>query len=258
MKTYEDKRAALDREHAAKLRALDVETKIGAALPEFMHAYNVATHAYALYDRIASVEINYNAFRVSTDTTPDPTWQTLRDVAAGFTFADLAIFRDGSVGVRTLADAQAEYVKAEKRNPDTSAEVHPIAPFWISIEPARYSNTCTFHTIVMLADVGMVELRIAYPNHGAVARAIGKVEIRRALRPASEHYEHSRIVSQDLTLNEPIRVLGNAKAVTLRYGSGSAETPGQHLIYWDSCDGEPADITIGTLIAKLESVGELK
>lgn len=257
MKTYEERRAALDREHAAKIAALGLEEQIRIGLPEFMHVYEPTIYTHSLYDRVASVEIKYNRFRLSSEKTPDPSWQTLRDVAAGFTFADAAFYRDGSAGVRSLDDARAELAKAEKRNPETDAHYSPIAPFWISVEPSHYSQSLTFHSLITLPGVaGLVELRIGFGLHSDVARRIGQAIVRRDARTAHD-YEHQTVIENTFKLNETIRILGNAKAVQIRYGSGGHTDPGQHLIYWDACNGEPAEMTIATLIAKLESVGEL-
>lgn len=256
MKTIEEKRAALDAEHAGKLAALDIEEKIRAGLPANLGAYAPSIHVYRLYDRAASVGIKYIRFRLSTETTPDPTWETLRRIADGFTPAPLALFRDGCVGVHTLDSARHQYAKAQKRNPDTSAKYTPIAPFWITVEPSPHSQELSVHTIVYLDGAGFVEFRIAYALGGEVARRIGQSIVRRDARSAWD-YEHQTVIENSFKLNETIRVLGNARAAQIKYASGSHTNPGQHLIYWDACNGEPADITIATLIEKLESVGEL-
>lgn len=238
--------AALYEKQARERAELERKYAILATLPD---GYDWRVHVHRLYDRDASVTLGE---------------RTISDirlmVQQGFPVRPLSLYRDGCAGIRTTEDAEREYQKAQSRmaeGEETSATAQPIAPFWITIEPFQRA-TAIIHWIADLFSTG---LRVEFRTYTDVAK-LGTLSVKYG-QDGRDWYEGARggrervITVNTFTPGIEINVLGNARVEVIRFASGSPTTPGPHLLYWDSCDGEHADTTLEHLLVKLEGVANL-
>jgi hypothetical protein len=250
MGTYQEELEALGKNYHRGLRELNQRRAFMEAMPAWMFEdHEVSVYPYKLYDRVGSITLKLQRYE-SIRQRPNPTIDTLRKLAQSGEFADTAVYSDGSVGIRTLADAKRELEKAEARNPDTKAAFSPSAPFWLEFDPGLYSQILSVHSILNLSGVGLIDVRVEFSIHGEVARKIGTVHVRRSgfgnIDP-----EHRQVIENKLTLTPAVTVIGDARANQIRYASGSQYTPGHHVVYWDSGTGEPSSITLSDLYREL-------
>lgn len=242
METYEQQRAALDAQHTKALAELETKRAIQLAIPPELLGYVSYIHITPLYDRAGSIKVSSSRYESLRKGQPPPTIDTLEAFARAFPdSAPLTVYRDGCVGIRTAADAHRQ---AEKRGNDPT--VLPVAPFWVEVHPSSHSTELSFHWIATVAG-HLMEFEIEFPLYGELARKVGACHIQQdnqGERPGVVHSNRYEVDPRVLYLN-------NAKAFTITYGSGDRFTPGQHLIYWDSGNGEHADCTILDLINKL-------
>lgn len=248
MNPYETTLAELEAEHSRKRDELRRQYDVLSVLPT---GYNWRVHMIPLYDRMGSIHLDYERYE-SIRKGPDPTLDTVVELWNMFPSEDIALYRDGTVGIRTLQDAIKELEKAEARNENTSATLRPLCPFWISVDPTPYTNGVRFHWITTVAGYRM-EFRIGFASYSAAIARLGSCDIRYQGGDWQHRDRDERVVTQNYFNATPaVQVIGNAKLDKVTYGSGSRTTPGQHLLFWDSANGEPGTATLPDLIAILK------
>lgn len=244
MDSKDEALAKLDNDYRQKRAEIETKYLLLQDLPPELRGYDWRPHIYKLYDRVGTLALSPNRYESLRNGMPDPTLDTARQLAAALPArAPVCLFRDGSsVSVRTSADA----ARALDKRPD--ATVTPIAPLWITVQPSSYDQTIDLQWITEIG-VGLVECSIKLPLYSDTARKLG------SLRLEFEHYsgdgEVSSVRRNEFTIAPAVSVLKNAKAGAIRYASGDHKTPGHHLIYWDSADGEHADLTVDEILAAL-------
>ncbi len=158
------------------------------------------------------------------------------------------MYRDGCVGIRTLQDAAQELERAEGRNANTSARYQPLCPFWVSVNPDNYNNSVAFRWIASVAGYRM-EFRIALPLYSAEVKRLGSCSIRYQGGDLMHRDRDERVIlSNTFEFGPAVTVIKNAKIDRVTYGSGSRTSPGHHLLFWDSANGEPGEATVLDLI----------
>lgn len=245
---FEQRRQELEARIARDRASLEQENTLLSHLPPQLAALDSMAHFHKLWDRAGSLHFNvcqYETLRRG----PDPTMSDVLTCVEHFPAVDLAVYRDGCVSIRTLLDAVAARDRAQVRmveGQETSDRYTPIGPFWVTFEAASHSNRMSIHYIGM-TPIGLIEFRFGFNLWGAEARAIGQVSIMREHTKTIKN-GRARIRSKSFDITRACAQLGNAKAEYLRRPNSDNETePGAIELYYGSCDGEPAQVTLRDL-----------
>lgn len=221
-------RAELLKRHENERESLESQLTILQAIPESLVDVEWSAHVYRLYDRSASLTAKYNRY-TSIQKHPNPTLQNVIQLAEAFPIhAPLVLFRAGSVGIRTAENVEA--MTDDQR--DRADLITSIAPFWVRIQPSQHSQELEIGWIARIAD-RWVDCKVEFPLYGPEARTLGSLEVR--YKYADPHHNHiASVETNRFTLAPRFEVFGNCAARLIKYGSGSADTPGDHLIYWEN------------------------
>lgn len=243
----EDRIAKLEERQRSERTNLEREIQIFQHLPESLTKLDSMVHMHKLYDRIGSIHFKYHRYESIRNGQSDPTTGDIREMLKVFPPVDLAIYRDGCVGVRTLADALAMFDKHD------NAQYGPIAPFWFSFNPSSYSEEFCIHYIGQ-SPIGLLEVETFFPAYGTLARTIGVCVVQRS-KDNSRDYEDRVITRDEFVGNDKVRVVSNARQSVIRYSSGdSRKTPGQKLVYYDSADGHVANLTLAEMLDVMDAM----
>ncbi len=246
--TAQDRIDALERKHIEDRAKLDMEIAMLRLVPADLQDRDHMAHPSKLWDRIGSLHFRYNRYE-SIRKGPSPTMADVLRLAEVFPPVDLAVYRDGSVSMRTLEDANRAKEAQDARHVDgeSDATVTPIAPFWVVFEAASYSGTMAVHFIGR-SELGLIEVKVAFPVYGPEARAIGYVDIKRHGNRDTHMEQFNTITSATMVVTPAANVLRDAKAQTLNFSlSDDRREPGPRYVYWDSCNGEPSTATLADL-----------
>lgn len=244
----DDRIAALEQRYADERKRLDREITLLAHLPESLTVLDSMAHIHKLYDRVGSLHFKYHRYESIRHGQLDPTTADIREMLKTFPPVDLAVYREGCVGVRTLADALAMFDK----NPDR-ATYGPIAPFWFTYNPSSYSQEFCIHYIGQ-SPIGLIEVETFFPMFSKLARTLGHCLVERS-RDQSRDIEDRVITRDEFIGNAATRVVANARQSVLRYGSGDArKTPGIKLVYYDSADGHVANLTLAEMLDIMDAL----
>lgn len=242
--TFEQKRKrdALQAEHTKKLAELAQEELFTSYLSESLRAMNPSIHVYRLYDQAASMKFGFTRYE-SLRKNPDPTPDTVRELWQAFPAEPVSVYRDGCVGIRTASDAIRE---AEKRS--NTAIVTPIAPVWVEIHPASYDQHVSINWIARVQDSSKINMSVHFPLHSELARALGTLDVRYSYYGGNGPARSVRL-NQFIPSNA-VNVINDSKAGKLTYGAVEA-TPGHHVVYWASHNGDHGNVTALDLLAAL-------
>lgn len=244
----DDRIAALEQRYADERKRLDREITLLSHLPESLTVLDSMAHIHTLYDRVGSLHFKYHRYESIRHGQLDPTTADIREMLKTFPPVDLAVYRDGCVGVRTLADALAMFDK----NPDR-ATYGPIAPFWFTYNPSSYSQKFCIHYIGQ-SPIGLIEVETFFPMFSKLASTLGHVHVRWSTE--NTRYEDLRyVVANEWKENDAVRVVKNARQSVLNYSSGDArKTPGIKLVYYDSADGHVANLTLAEMLDIMDAL----
>ncbi len=242
MTNIEARRAELEAKHRQDLIDLDREAIILRELPPELAALESRVYMHKLYDRAGSLKFKHNRY-TSIQRAPNPTLDTARQLANTFAPAvPLVVFRDGCVGIRTVANVEA---MPEERQ--ENAQITRIAPFWVTIDPASHNSNVSLEWIANIAGM-LIAIEVEYFLHDPALRPLGDLSIR--MSGLKGHGQ--RVESNTFTVGRGVQVLDNCTARQIRYASGSGDTPGQHLIYWEIGSMDDASVDVRDLIAALQ------
>jgi len=257
--TAQERYQELEAKHAQARGELDKEVALYAAMPPELLELNSFAHMGGLWDRVGSLTFRYYDSPYLMKGAPAPTLQHVAACMLAFPPVPLSIYRDGCVSVRTADDAQRAHEKAQSRmapGHETRATITPIASMFISFEAASYSRSMEVEYIGT-TPIGRVSFKFQFPINGAVAVAVGQVNISyesafsNARGRMGDEYETKRIHSKHFRPTTPCKVIGSARLSTLNYAdSQDKKEPGEVLAYWESCDGEHANVSIWDLIER--------
>lgn len=247
-KTVDERRKAIEDKYRADLAQLEQETKIFSVLPAPLDTYEWNYHRYKLYGRRSSLRLGpcrYESLRKH----PDPTLNTAYDLAMAFPdFTPMVFMRDRSgSAIKTKAFADA---LPEKDTDD--AEIMNIAPYWLTIEPDNYNRAVCLHWVTTIADE-IVECEIQYSMWSDIGKRFGRLRLE--YEYSGRHRDEiSRVKTNQFDVDPRIDVIGNCRARITRYGTGDPKTPGQHKVYWEVGNIDPADSTVITLLDRLNAI----
>ena len=242
---YEEKRAALEKEHAQKTAALETERTIWEALPEHLARYYPFVHVHKLYGHVASVDFRFCEYESLRKGRPDPTLETVIELAEAFPdYVPLSLYRSGSVGVRETASIPAEDFDKEH------VTITPIAPYVLRLN--RLSDRLEIEWTATVAQQP-IRLSVAFRTHGEPAVRFGQSRIEYEYVRRGEYQQIVGVKSNRFELERRLHVIEDAKAEQIRYSSGDYKRPGDILCYWDSCNGEHAQSTVIDLVRAVQS-----
>lgn len=245
MRNHEARRAELKARHEQAMIDLDREEIILRTLPDDLAALESIVTMHKLYDRAGSLKFKYNRY-TSIQRAPNPTLETARQLANTFAPAvPLVVSRESTVGIRTVGNAEA--MPEEKRD---NAQITRIAPFWVVVDPASHGSTVSLEWIATIEGM-LIACEVEYVLHDPALRPLGDLSIRRS---GAKGYGQ-KVERNDFEVGRTVRVLGNCAARQIRYASGSADEPGQHVIYWEIGSTDDATVDVRDLIAALQGKG---
>lgn len=238
-KTYAEQLEALDRKHAAEREALAGRKAIIDALPAAVQEYDPFIHLHKLYDQTASLTIKPNEY---SSKHREPTIDTITELAALIQPIPLSLYRDGSIGVRT-AEQAARDAAISTRDP----QITPIAPVTL-----RISGISERQEINWIGDLAghRIQVSIGFSMYGA---PFGTRYIRRDESGYSHDISRAPITANTYTPNPAIVTINDGTIQAIRYGSGTHYTPGDHLITWQSGNGDHANVTPADIVAALQT-----
>lgn len=228
----EERLKALDERHATETARLHKEAEILSLLPSTIMDVDVMAHPHKLWDRSGSVHLNYQRYS-SIAKGRQPTAADAILLAKTFTPAPLCVYRDGCVSIRTANDPELH-----KGN----GVITPIAPFWLRFS-AGISNEMSAHFIGQ-TDAGLIEFKIEFPLHSDTAKRIAWVRV----NYKGPEYAR-RVVGSSLDILKPFQIVNGARAERINYSSGSSNHVGEKVLYYDSANGEHANVTLADVLA---------
>jgi hypothetical protein len=176
---------------------------------------------------------------------------TVRELAAAFPPIQLRRYEHhGSKTILPVARLESWPEKKRAEYPDWVE----IAPFFVDIEPARFSNTATL-AWYSRADVGIIHVEVEFALH-SVSGWLGTSTVRYQQYQGGERVTENHFAPHSLTHRLSVDEMPVAdRAQMVRYASGSPETPGQHLLYWQPLSPEP--VSIEAIIAIIPARAEV-
>lgn len=234
-KDADQKRREFEDKVNADRQKLEQQIEALAALPEPLADLEWHYHASKLYGRQASMRCK-QSYAESLRQGRDATLADVLTLADRTARVPQVLYRDSCVGVRDLA-----FVDAMPETQTQVATILHIAPFWVDVDPAEHSRDITLHLPGVLAGQ-VVDFQFTWGLHSKIGRAFGvsRVEYERSgrdQRPVS-------VRRNDFTIENNLVVFGNCSARQIRYASGSRETPGRHLFYWEVGNTDEPSATI--------------
>jgi hypothetical protein len=220
MGTLEQELAELRAKQAKKEAELVREHAILTHFGEFLDAGygRPMIHFSRLYGQRGSVYFNWQNYD-SIRKGKNPDASLLARLLERFPGEPKVMYRDSCVGMRAEGNALEAQEKA--RECGMSAEVTPVEPVTVAIEPASYSNTAKFEWLTSL-DGELWEIHVEFPLYRT---DIGKltIEYETRLNSHREEYETRRIVNCDFKPHTGLRI---------RYSRVNDKTPNNFVVYW--------------------------
>jgi hypothetical protein len=241
---YEEKRAALESEHARKTADLELERSIWEHLPEALAQYDPFVHVHKLYGHVARVHFRFCEYETLRKG-PDPTLQTVLDLAVAFpVHVPLSLYRSGTVGVREDSSiAPEEYDKDH-------VTILPLAPYLLRLN--RLSDRLEIEWTAIVGEQP-IRIYVAFRPYGEVGKLFGRSIVEYEYVGSGEYRRVVGVRSNRFELAQVLHVINDAKAEQIRYSSGDYKRPGDILCYWDSCNGEHAQSTVIDLVKAVQS-----
>lgn len=252
--THAEKLDALNAKHAAEVANLVTEAKILALIPEACAMLTARTHVYPLWDRVASVTFEHQRFSYGSNARPNPEASHVYALASAFPPVQPALFRDGCVSIRTVAEAEKAADRAEARN--MKHETSTLAPMWLTFEHQTFSQHSTLHWFTEAAGVGVIEIRVEFSAGSPVPSAFGSVHVVRQ----GNGWNHagdcpSKVIRTDASPADKVKHIQGTRASITKLASCDPKEPATVWLWWDTCGLRLDDEAVPTIAAMLTQAG---
>jgi hypothetical protein len=235
--TLQERLDALAKRHAYETARLHREAELLSLLPAAIMDIDITAHPHKLWNRSGSIHLNYQ--RYSSIKGRQPTVDDVLLLADVFPPVPLCVYRDGCVSIRTADDPALH-----KGN----GVITPIAPFWLRFS-VSHEPEMSAHFIGQTG-AGLVEFHIEFPLHSDTAKRIAWVRVNYEGHYSDNYCGERRIASSSLEVLKPYQIVNGCRAERINYSSGSSTTVGEKILYYDSANGEHANVTLADVLAE--------